>query len=144
MYAKQHNQIIMNLSVWNAVNDYYRALWTHFSLERLAEALDDNVVAKHTHYGDHEVAVKELVLQQYKATFFDTCDIASTRVFDFHMHPHSEDSVRVSYTISQRHNDARGVRISGYSELLEVSPLTGKIIYVEMTPTSRTGISERK
>lgn len=132
----------MNLRVWSAVNDYYSALWTHFSLERLKEALDDEIVAKHTHYGDHDIADKELVLLQYKETFFDTCDIASTRIFDFHMHPQSEHTVRVSYTLRQKHNDGRADRVSGYSELLEVSPCSGKIIYVEMTPTSRTTVSK--
>jgi len=134
----------MNLRVWSAVNDYYIALWTHFSVERLAEALDNEIVAKHTHYGDEDIADKELVLLQYKETFFDTCDIESTRIFDFHMHPQSEYAVRVSYTLRQRHNDAREDRVSGYSELLQVSPKSGKIIYVEMTPTSRTAVASQQ
>ena len=134
----------MNSTVWDAVNTYYRALWTHFSLERLSDVFDDDVVAKHAVDGDRQIIGKELVLKRYKVSFFDTCDIASTRILSVHMHPHSENSVRVSYTIRQRHNDSRGTRVGSYSELLEVSPVTHKIVYVEMTPTLKNDIDEAK
>lgn len=130
----------MNLATWSAVNDYYRSLWTEFSLQKLADALDENVTAKHVHYGNDIISGKEAVLQQYKKTFFDTCSIDSTRVYNFSMDVAGADRVKVSFSIKQHHCDERATRISQYKEILEVSPLTAKIVYIEMLRASSCSV----
>lgn len=131
----------MNLSVWTAVDDYYRALWIDCSLSKLSSALDDDVQAKNHGFsalssGDSVLSGKEAVLKLYKETFFDTVCKESTRLYNFTMDVSGANGARVSFSVKDHHRDQRQTRVGKYIQRFTISPETGKIICIDMVLAS--------
>lgn len=126
----------MDLNKWAIVNGYYRAIWHKFSAQALSKVLDDNVESFHVARQEKCKGVKDVVAT-YVKNFFNTVDLASTKVFGFQMTPVNgcpEYDMIVTYTLRQTHSN-RGDTFGSVTEYFKVNEDATKITSICMDST---------
>jgi hypothetical protein len=125
----------MDTQTWATVTKYYQAVWDYFSTDKLKEVFDKDIIS--FHQGRNEKCVgSDAVIETYVTNFFKTCQLESTRLFNFTMQQGRHNlEMMVTYTIEQTHNDVRGHTFRYIVEYIELTEDKKFIKGLTLNPT---------
>lgn len=126
------------MTTWAAVNNYFYACWSEFSVNELSNTFADDVQFVHKRNDGEETIIdgKKAVLKWYRDRFFSNVNINTTRLYNFNWSFERKGRVRVSFVMRQNYDDfvEENAHLFGMTvNVFDVDPETDKITRVSMT-----------